>query len=184
MRKIERRSCFGAVLAAFPLAVLGQSIGKSKAAAVRSGEDRYNEHHSLGVSTTAFKVSGRDTNGGLFIMEHANRAKGGPPRHVHQHEDEWFYAIEGEYLVAIADERFRLKPGDSILGPREVPHAWAFVGDTTGKLLIAFAPANKMEEYFRSQKMASGAYSTWNNPKDKEVALAHGIELLGPPMSL
>jgi hypothetical protein len=81
-------------LAALPLAALGQSVGKSGAATrapVRSGEDRLSEHHSLGVSSTAYKVSGQDTNGGLFIMEHANRTKGGPPRHVHHHEEEWLY---------------------------------------------------------------------------------------------
>jgi len=67
MRKIERRSCFGVALAAFPLAVLGQSIGKSGAAAVaplRSGEDRVGEHHSIGVSSTAYKVSGHEIGGG------------------------------------------------------------------------------------------------------------------------
>jgi quercetin dioxygenase-like cupin family protein len=188
MRKIERRSCFGVALAAFPLAVLGQSIGKSSGAAVapvRSGEDRVGEHHSIGVSSTAYKVSGQDTGGGLFIMEHANRAKGGPPRHLHHYEDEWFYAIEGEYIVEVGSERFRLKPGDSILAPREIPHAWAFAGSASGKMLIAFAPANKMEEYFRSTaKARAGAYSNWNNPRDKELMRSYGLELLGPPLSL
>ena len=143
MRKIERRSCFGVALATFPLAVLGQSIGTAATAPVRSGEDRLGENHSIGESSAAYKVSGQATSGGLFIIEHANRAKGGPPRHVHHQEDEWFYAIEGEYIVEVGSERFRLKPGDSILGPREIPHAWAFVGGTGGKLLIAFAPANQ-----------------------------------------
>ena len=71
-----------------------------------------------------------------------------------------------------------------MLEPREVPHAWAFVGDTPGKLLIAFAPANKMEEFFRSSKAPGGAYSTWDDPNDKERFRAFGMELLGPPLSL
>jgi len=32
-----------------------------------------------------------------------------------------FHAIEGEYILEIGSERFRLKSGDSILAPREVP---------------------------------------------------------------
>jgi mannose-6-phosphate isomerase-like protein (cupin superfamily) len=187
MRKIERRSCLGMALAALPLAARGQSLGKSGAAArapVRSGEDRLGERHTLGVSSTAYKVSGPDTNGGLFIMEHANRTKGGPVRHVHHHEEEWFYALDGEYIVEVGSERFRLKPGDSILGPREIPHAWAFAGGSSGSLLIAFAPANKMEDYFQTLQARAGAYSKWDDPGDLEIARAHGIELLGPPLSL
>jgi len=61
---------------------------------------------------------------------------------------------------------------------------WAFVGDTPGRLLIAFAPADKMEEYFRTFKARGGTYSNWNDPQDKERMRAYGMELLGPPLSL
>jgi hypothetical protein len=36
------------------------------------------------------------------------------------------------------------------LGPRQVPHTWAFVGDSTGRVLISFTPAGKMEAFFNS----------------------------------
>ena len=68
---------------------------------------------------------------------------------------------------------------DSVLGPRETPHAWAFAGDTPGKLLIALAPANKMEEFFRSFKPRAGAYSNSNDLQDKERMRAYSLELLG-----
>ena len=48
-------------------------------------------------------------------------------------KNELFYVLEGEYIAEIGPERFHLKSGDSILGPRKVPHAWAFVGNTPGK---------------------------------------------------
>jgi mannose-6-phosphate isomerase-like protein (cupin superfamily) len=117
----------------FPFALMGQSAKtttQAKAVHVSSGEDRFGEQHILGVSSTNFKVSTQDSGGGHLIMEHTNRKKGGPPRHLHYKEDEWFYAVEGECIVEVGPERFRLQPGDSILGPREVPHVWAFVGTT------------------------------------------------------
>jgi len=40
-------------------------------------------------------------------------------------------------LVEVGSRRHRLKSGDSILGPRETPHAWAFVGNTPGRLILA-----------------------------------------------
>lgn len=104
MKNMHRRSFLGAAMAAFPIAVMGQS-GKTatpeQPTRVPAGEDRLGEHHTLGVNSTDFKVSTQDTGGALFIMEHTNRKKGGPPRHLHHNEDEWFYAIEGEYIIEI-----------------------------------------------------------------------------------
>jgi len=188
MRNMEGRSFLGVAMVGFPLTLMGQSLKTLtpvRVARVPGGEDRFGEHHTLGVSSTDFKVSTEDSTGDLFIMEHTNRKKGGPPRHLHHNEDEWFYAIEGEYIVEVGSERFRLKSGDSILAPREVPHAWAFVSDTPGRMLIAFAPANKMEAFFReSMKRHNSAYSNSSNANDKELFHAYGMELLGPPLSV
>ena len=182
MRKIERRPFLGAALAGFPFALMGQSLNLSTPAripAVRSGEDRLGEQHTIGVSSSTFKVLTQDTGGGLFIIEHTNRKKGGPPRHVHHNEDEWFHVLEGEYAVEIGKERFQVKSGGSILAPREVPHTWAFVGATPGRMVIAFAPANKMEAFFRDseKRFKAGNYS-----QDAEFYRAYGLELLGPPL--
>ncbi len=180
---IERRSFLSAAIAAYPLALIGQTNAPASAKAVRltRGEDRLGEHHSIGVSTTDFKVLTKDSRGDLFVMEHTSPKKGGPPRHLHHNEDEWFYVIEGDYIAEIGSDRFRLKPGDSVLGPRGVPHAWAFVGDTPGRLLIAFAPANKMEAFFRdnAKRSKDGEYLN-----DAQVYRAYGLELLGPPLSV
>ena len=181
---IVRRDFLGGALAAVPMALVGQTVQAPATAAVnvvRAGEDRLGEHHTIGVSTTAFKVLTRESSGGLFIFEHSSSKKGGPPRHLHHNEDEWFYVIEGQYLVEIGSVRLQLKPGDSVLGPREMPHTWAFVGDSPGRLIIAFAPANKMEAYFRyTEKLRKGNEYT----NDAEIFRAYGMELLGPPLPI
>jgi quercetin dioxygenase-like cupin family protein len=100
---------------------------------VLSGEDRVDEAHSLGITSIAFKVLTRETNGESFIIEHTTRQKGGPPHHIHPHQDEWFYVIEGEFLFEVAHDRVTLRPGGSVLAPRNLPHAWAFVGNNGGK---------------------------------------------------
>jgi mannose-6-phosphate isomerase-like protein (cupin superfamily) len=192
MRDLNRRSFVGAALAAFPLAVFGESgrspaqgslQGKAevKAALVPYGEDRQGEHHNIGISSTDFKVTTQDSGGALFLFEHSNHKKGGPPRHLHHNEDEWFYAIEGDYIVEVGSERFHLRAGDSILAPREVPHAWAFAGDTPGRLLIAFAPANKMESFFREN---AKHFNGGNYANEAEIYRAYGMELVGPPLSV
>ena len=95
---------------------------------VAAGQDRFDEQRGLGISSIAFKVCPSDADG-LLILENTFHARGGPPRHVHRDQDEWFYAVEGEFLIEIGDERLRLSPGNSVLAPRQVPHVWAHVGE-------------------------------------------------------
>jgi quercetin dioxygenase-like cupin family protein len=182
MPDMERRSFLGLALAALPLPVFAkspQTEAPASAAFVAAGQDRYAKSRPIPTGSSAFKVSTQDTQGALFVMEHNNQRKGGPPRHLHHNEDEWFYVIDGEYLVEVGSQRHRLKSGDSILGPREVPHAWAFVGNTPGRLLISYAPAGKMEAFFAGREKRGGdtAYST-----DAAMYRAWGMELLGPPL--
>ncbi len=84
--------------------------------------------------------------------------------------------------MEIGAERFHLKAGDCALGPREIPHAWACVGDSPGRLLISFAAAGKMEEFFNAREklgLKPGAYAT----KDDAALLhAYGLEYVGPPL--
>jgi quercetin 2,3-dioxygenase len=152
---------------------------KRRAVSVLSGEDRFREERGLGISTLSIKVSEQDTGGRSLVVEQENRVKGGPPRHRHFDQDEWFYAIAGEYIIEIGGERIRLGPGDSVLAPRNVPHTWAFLGGAPGRLLIGFTPAGKMEAFFRElTKLGSMP------PQDPALWLAHGMELVGPPLAV
>jgi len=143
---------------------------------VAAGEDRFGGHRGLGIGIIDFKVTSQDSSG-LFILENIFHAKGGPARHLHYDQDEWFYAVEGEFLIEVGQERMTLKPGDSLFAPRKVPHVWAYVGDTQGRILVTFMPAGKMEAFFREVTKVNAM-----PPQDPELWRAHGMELLGPPL--
>ncbi len=145
---------------------------------VAAGEDRFGEYRGLGISSINFKVTTQDGNG-IFIIENTFREKGGPARHLHYNQDEWFYAVEGEFIFEVGQEKFRLKPGDSLLAPRKVPHVWAYTGGTRGSILIAFMPAGKMESFFREVTKANAM-----PPQDPELWRAHDMELLGSPLAV
>jgi mannose-6-phosphate isomerase-like protein (cupin superfamily) len=145
---------------------------------VAAGDDRFGEQRGLGISSIAFKVSGQDSSG-LFILENTFRAKGGPARHLHYHQDEWFYALAGEFLFEVGNERLRLNPGDSLLAPRQVPHVWASVGEAGGRILVGFMPAGSMEAFFREVTQADAMPA-----QDPALWRAHGMELLGPPLAV
>lgn len=145
---------------------------------VGAGEDRFGEHRGLGISIIAFKVVSQDSNG-LLIIENTFRAKGGPARHLHYDQDEWFYAVEGEFIIEVGQEKLIMKPGDSLLAPRQVPHVWAYVGDTIGRMLITFMPAGKMEAFFREVTKANAM-----PPQDPELWHVHGMKLIGQPLTV
>ncbi|HKT37575.1 MAG TPA: cupin domain-containing protein [Ktedonobacterales bacterium] len=145
---------------------------------VAAGADCLGEARGLGVSTIQFKVAGQGSDG-LFVLENTFHAKGGPARHLHYDQDEWFYVVAGDFLMEVGNERFTLHPGDALLAPRNVPHVWAYVGDTTGRILVTFMPAGKMEAFFREVTKANAM-----PPLDPELWRAHGMELLGPPLPI
>lgn len=157
-----------------------ESVSVSLPVALRlpAGEDRFGEHRGLGISKIDFKVAGQGS-GGLLLLENTFHAKGGPARHLHYDQDEWFYCLEGVFLFEVGQERFSLNPGDSLLAPRRVPHVWAYTGDGVGRILIAFQPVGAMEAFFREVTKADAM-----PPQDPALWRAHGMELLGPPLSV
>src|SRR2546428_519161 len=52
------------------------------------------------------KVSGNDTHGAFAIVEVPTAMGYGPPLHRHHVENEWFYALDGEYDIQVADSVF------------------------------------------------------------------------------
>lgn len=153
-----------------------------KAVYVPNGKNRFQEELMIwGVIPLQIKVSGKDTDGSFFLFEHAKMGKGGPPRHFHYEQDEWFYALEGEFAFEVGDEKFTLRPGDSLFAPRMIPHVWAYTGDKPGTLLLAVQPAGSLEEFFmKSCKMTSPP-----PPEEAEKQFAaHGMKVVGPPLAM
>lgn len=143
---------------------------------VGAGRDRSGGSQPLGISRVSFKVTAQESTA-LFCVENTFHARGGPARHLHHAQDEWFYALEGEFIIEVGAERFQMGAGDSLLAPRELPHVWAFVGEGRGRMLIVFSPAGQMEAFFR----AVGRHDAMP-PQTPELWRAHGMELLGPPL--
>ena len=157
---MQRRSFLKMVASTVPAAgmrnfiatqALAQAPSSPSASAlhvVGNGEDYSNHPHSLGFSSLFFKVPTRETNGGLFVMEHTHLLPGGPPLHLHYSQEEWFYLMEGQVVFQVGEQRLQLHPGESVLAPRRVPHTFSSVGEKPSRLLIAFCPAGKINSTF------------------------------------
>jgi mannose-6-phosphate isomerase-like protein (cupin superfamily) len=149
---------------------------------VRNGKDRFDEELMIwGLIPYQIKISSSDTGGSLFVFEHADMGKGGPPRHFHHEQDEWFYATKGEFIFEVGNERFTLQPGDSLFAPRMVPHAWTYTGDSPGTLLLAVQPAGSLEQFFTE----GCAMDRPPTPEEAERSFAaHGMRVVGPPLDV
>lgn len=157
---------------------LESQTNQTPALRVGANEDQFGEQRGLGVSEITFKVTPKASDG-VFIIENTFHAKGGPAKHLHYDQDEWFYVVEGEFVLEVGADKLSLTPGDSVLAPRKVPHVWACTGGGRGRILIAFMPAGKMEAFFRAVTKANAM-----PPQDPELWRAHGMELLGPPLKV
>ena len=151
---IARRTFLKAVASAAPAAALRNLVAQTPAPpataphVVQSGQDVTGHLHPLGFSSLAFKVDPAETAANLFIIEHRNLLPdSGPAMHIHLAQEEWFYVMEGEVVLQVADQRLHLRTGESVLAPRLVPHTFSATG-SPAHMLIAFTPAGKMEQYF------------------------------------
>ena len=146
---------------------------------VARDHNRFNEQYSVGIGVLSFKVSTEDSQGALLAIELVHHAKGGPPHHRHLDQDEWFYVVEGEYVVAVGEESYRLKAGDSAFGPRQVPHTWAHVGEQTGRIVFVVTPAGQLEAFLKEISKANAMA-----PQEPTFWQAYRMELVGPPLEI
>src|SRR3954470_24801385 len=117
MTNIDRRTFLeAAILPTAALVVHSEPQSTGHGIRVEHGLDRMDAPKTLaGANVVTYKVTTQDTQGGLFVLEQISMRRGGPPRHLHHAQEEWFYVMEGEYVFEVGPDRMRLKPGDSLL---------------------------------------------------------------------
>jgi quercetin dioxygenase-like cupin family protein len=104
----------------------------------------------LGGSTVTEHLSGDQTRGALALLEFCIRpGYPVPPPHIHEHEDEITYVIEGALEVTVGDEVKVVRAGESIFKPRKVAHAFAIAGERPARFLETITPAG-FERYFHA----------------------------------
>lgn len=125
-----------------------EGTGHSRAG--RAGVVRADDGQTLlsGPVGAVLLAGGEATGGAASFLIHplAPRALGSPV-HTHRDEDEWSYVLDGEVGVELGGETFVARPGDLVLKPRGVPHAFWNAGDEPARLLEVITPSG-FEHYF------------------------------------
>jgi mannose-6-phosphate isomerase-like protein (cupin superfamily) len=102
------------------------------------------ESVELGGLGVRFMATGE----GFSLVEHPIAPRTlAAPMHVHEHEDEYSYVLEGEVGVQVGDEIRYAKPGDLVFKPRGVWHAFWNRADEPARVLEIISPGG-FERYF------------------------------------
>jgi len=162
------------------------SIQERAGAGFRVGAKKNRRDEELLIMGGRFdlKVSSRDSGGDLCIYDTVRWEKGGPALHRHHFQDEWFYVIRGEFIVQVGGDTLHLNPGDSAFAPRKVPHAFAKISEGEGQMLVLFQPAGRMEDFFLQMSRLGSAIPQNQEATLKRLWAEHGMEIVGPPLTV
>jgi mannose-6-phosphate isomerase-like protein (cupin superfamily) len=128
-------------------------------------------------------LDGTDTAGAFALFDVTSPPSGGPPLHVHHRGDEFFYILEGEAEVIIANERTSAGAGTFVLGPRSIPHTFHNPGSMPLRMLVMVRPAGA-EKFFEEMSEMIPPGKPPDIGKLTVLAERHGIEILGPPLAM
>jgi quercetin dioxygenase-like cupin family protein len=172
-----------ATLPAFAFAKIAAGTGNTKEPfIVRSGKNRSGEQMMkfMGTHPNDVVISRQDTGNAMSVFLFSGYGNAGTPLHVHFHQDEFFYVVDGQYRFVCGEIKSELNPGDTIFLPRNIPHQWLQLSEN-GKLLYAVNPAGTLEDMFKELNELKAL------PTETELAKMldkHGQKLLGPPLKL
>lgn len=132
---------------------------------------------AFGTTTMTLLATGRDTNDSFALIDSV--APNDTGRHVHQHEDEAFYVLEGTHEFERGDETIELGPGGFVFLPRGIPHAHRRSGEDPGRLLILITPAG-FENFFVELSDARAAGRSLDAEFYADLSKKHSVTWLQP----
>ena len=135
------------------------------------------------------RVSHRDGEDHISVLEHVARQGDSPPLHVHLNEDEVFHILDGEFRFQIGTELRNGQAGDTVIAPKGVRHTYR-VESERGRWLTVTAN-RQFEDFVRAMARAAATpdLPPVSGPPTQEMiealtrtAKQFGIEIVGPPL--
>jgi mannose-6-phosphate isomerase-like protein (cupin superfamily) len=106
------------------------------------------EHADFPGLGNRYILRGESTDGRFALLEHTIPPRTlAAPTHAHAHEDEYSFVLSGRLGAQIGDAVVEAGPGELVLKPRGIPHAFWNAGDEEARVLEIISPAG-FEHYF------------------------------------
>lgn len=182
---MKRKQFLAATLTAMPALAFSKlnfsGMNANKPFVVRSGENRLGDPMKFqGIHPNNVVISRKDTDNAMSVFDYTGLDKIGPALHMHMHQDEFFYVVDGKYRFVAGDEMMELSSGDTIFLPRKIPHTWIQLTEK-GRLIYAVQPAGTLEDFFIEMNNLKRPPTEAEATKIFEK---HGMKLLGPGLNL
>jgi len=146
-----------------------------------------------GEGTSVWSLGGRFTvkldeagSAGRFSVVEALAVRATePPIHIHHHEDEAWYVIDGHMTFHVDGKAYEAPSGSFVLAPQGLPHT--FTVDTEPTRVLVFAAPSGFEHFALELGVPA---SSDEAPPDlamptpdvlEAVGGRYGIEVVGPP---
>ncbi len=133
---------------------------------------------------TAYKImlTPAETGGHLGLFESLDQPGYGPPRHIHNKEDETFYVLSGEVEFWMNGQTRMAGPGNTIFVPRGTEHTFRVAGELPARMLTMMTPGG-FEGFF-----AEMAKHRCRIPEDMdqvaEIGEQFNLTFTGPPLGV
>lgn len=131
-------------------------------------------------------VTGKETDGRYCMIELYATNEGSPPWHVHHREDEGFYVIEGELTISVGGNTSKLKAGDYLLAPKDIPHTYTVDSPGHARILIVCSPSG-FEDCVRALSTPATSHIPpepgsieIDYAKVMDIAAENGVEFVEP----
>jgi mannose-6-phosphate isomerase-like protein (cupin superfamily) len=93
-------------------------------------------------------LRGDSSDGRFALIEHTIPPRAlAAPMHTHERESEYSFVLAGRLAAQIGDEVVEAGPGELVVKPRGLPHAFWNPGDEETRVLEIISPAG-FEQYF------------------------------------
>lgn len=122
-------------------------------------------------------VTGADTGGKYAQWLSITQPGGGPPPHLHEREDEWFYVLEGRVSFLVEGEWTEVGPGSGAYLPKGSVHTFKNVGDVPLHMVLTVAPAG-FEDFFAESAEEFAKPQELDMAKIFDIAGRYGIRFV------
>jgi mannose-6-phosphate isomerase-like protein (cupin superfamily) len=132
------------------------------------------------------KATSDQTGGTFALMEDLAAPGAGPPLHLHRHEDEAFYVLEGVLSMTCGERTFTASPGSFLWVPRGTPHTFRVEGDQPARFLTLYTPGGAERFFVEAGEPARAATPPPPPPRESpvpdrvvELATKYGVVVVG-----
>jgi mannose-6-phosphate isomerase-like protein (cupin superfamily) len=138
------------------------------------GAPRFSGPKGREADVTELIATRDQTAGSIGLFRQTIAPRSGPPMHIHQTEDEFFYVVKGEFKVKLGDRITSAPAGSVMFVPRGTAHTFQNVGTSPGVLLVGVTPGG-FEKSFEERQGADGETL-------RGLAKKYNMQVVGPPI--